>query len=243
MTVYVLALDNRVVSLNRLTASIGFQALGEEVEMFEPSDAPNLPLQENDIVVGGIGYAQDGMRKLGLNVPVIDSIPSALSSYAERTIWSSTMADLRRRVSAGEVVFAKSISERLKSFDGTLFSSFRDLIATAHLPDDTEIECASPVALRSEHRCYVLHGEPIGLRHYKGDPLVFPEADVIRDALAEYSECPAGCAIDFGVTEQGETLIVEVNDGYAVGAYGLAPVRYAQIIAARWAEIARLSGN
>jgi hypothetical protein len=142
-------------------------------------------------------------------------------------------------VSAGEIIFAKPVASRLKSFDGTLFSSFRDLIATAHLDDDTEIECAEPVSLVSEHRCFVLRGEAIGLRHYKGDPLVFPDSGTIQAALAAYDGCPAGCAIDFGVTREGETIVVEVNDGYAVGAYGLAPVRYAQVIAARWAEIRR----
>lgn len=238
MTVFILSPDDRVVSLNRLTARIGFLAMGEEVEMFAPDDAPELPLKSGDIVVGGISYAQDGLRKLGLNVPVIDSIPVELSAFAKRRIWTATMADLRRQVSAGEVVFAKPMPDKLKSFDGTLFASFRDLIPTAHLPDETPIECAIPINLRSEFRCFVLNGQPIGLRHYKGDPLAFPNAEVIRSAIDGYSECPAGCAIDFGVTAGGETVVVEVNDGYAVGAYGLAPVRYAQVIAARWAQIA-----
>jgi hypothetical protein len=32
--------------------------------------------------------------------------------------------------------------------------------------------------------------------------------------------------------------MVEVNDGYALGAYGLMPLAYAKFLAARWAQLA-----
>lgn len=48
---------------------------------------------------------------------------------------------------------------------------------------------------------------------------------------------PAGCALDFGVTEDGRTLLIEMNDGYSLGFYGLEPALYARVLAARWAEL------
>jgi hypothetical protein len=39
------------------------------------------------------------------------------------------------------------------------------------------------------------------------------------------------------VDAQGRTLVVEANDGFALGAYGLMPVDYARLLAARWAEL------
>lgn len=237
MTVFILTPDERVVSLNRLSARIGFLALGESVHMFEPDEVETLPLQLGDIVVGGVGFAQTGMRRLGLEIPVVESVPPEVAPFAGRRIWNSTLGELRSQISGGGTIFAKPVAQNLKTFDGTLFSRFRDLIPTAHLPDDTPIECADPIALISEFRCFVLHGDVIGLRHYKGDPLVFPDPAIIQEAIGAYDTIPAGCAIDFGVLDTGQTVIVEVNDGYAVGAYGLAPVRYAQIILARWNEI------
>lgn len=40
-----------------------------------------------------------------------------------------------------------------------------------------------------------------------------------------------------GVTREGATLVVEMNDGYALGCYGLAAVPYAQLLEARWQEM------
>ncbi|WP_369811148.1 ATP-grasp domain-containing protein [Hymenobacter mellowenesis] len=41
----------------------------------------------------------------------------------------------------------------------------------------------------------------------------------------------------WGVTRSGETLIVECNDFWALGTYGMDPVRYSQLLATRWKEM------
>jgi hypothetical protein len=46
--------------------------------------------------------------------------------------------------------------------------------------------------------------------------------------------------MDWGVTVDGRTLLVEVNEGYSVGAYGLYFSHYARFLATRWAQ---LTGN
>ena len=45
------------------------------------------------------------------------------------------------------------------------------------------------------------------------------------------------CSIDIGVTDKNETIVIECNDAYALGAYGLTDVDYAKFISARWAQI------
>ena len=52
-----------------------------------------------------------------------------------------------------------------------------------------------------------------------------------------YYDIPAGCAIDIGVTPDGRTLLVEINDGFALGCYGAEPVQYAKLLSARWCEL------
>ena len=66
MTVYILEPDDRVVAVNRLVARIGFVARGAEVVMFREEAFDDLPLQAEDIVVGGVGFAQRAMRRLGI---------------------------------------------------------------------------------------------------------------------------------------------------------------------------------
>ena len=151
------------------------------------------------------------------------------------------MQDLLDRVQAGDAIFARPRPKTLKAFNGRLFTSFRDLIPTAHISDDEPIECAEPVDFASEHRCFVLRGDPIDVRHYDGDPLVFPDPEVIRQAVAAYQNGPSAYAIDFGIIAEGSTIVVEVNDSYAVGSYGLAPIQYADFISARWDEPKEIS--
>ena len=72
MTVHILNPDDHVFSLNRLTARIGFLTLGEEVKMFQEETFDDISLEENDIVVGGVGFVKRGLKRLGLIIPEID---------------------------------------------------------------------------------------------------------------------------------------------------------------------------
>ncbi len=239
MTVHILAPDDHPFSLNRLTAKIGFLALGEDVQMFDENSFDDIPLGEQDIVVGGIGFARGAMKKLKLEVAELDSIPETVMDFAGRKVWQSTMGELRQRVNDGEAIFAKPRPDRTKAFVGRVYAEYKDLITTAHIDDDEPIDCAQPLEFKSEHRCFVMRGDPIGLRHYTGDPLALPDTAIIRNAIASYTDGPMGYAMDFAVTPEGKTLVVEVNDGYAIGAYGLPPLQYANLIKARWDEIKR----
>lgn len=65
----------------------------------------------------------------------------------------------------------------------------------------------------------------------------------MRRAVASYVDAPQGYAVDFGLARDGRTLLVEVNDGYALGAYGLEPHAYAHLLAARWYELVQPNGG
>ena len=56
--------------------------------------------------------------------------------------------------------------------------------------------------------------------------------------------------MDWGVTDTGQTLLVEVNDGFALGNYGFAlgnygtkGYHYTAMIECRWRELMGLSDN
>lgn len=63
------------------------------------------------------------------------------------------------------------------------------------------------------------------------------DPNVIECAIKDYITAPNAYGIDFGVTSSGETLLVEVNEGYALGCYGLFPHLYAKLVLTRWAEL------
>ena len=57
--------------------------------------------------------------------------------------------------------------------------------------------------------------------------------------MKAYKSAPRAYVLDFGATSDGETRLVEANDAYALGHYGLASVLYARLIDARWEELTR----
>lgn len=238
-TVHILAPDLREEAVNRTAAIVGFQQMGAEVAVFERLSFDALALVHGDIVVGGIGFAHRAFERLGIAVPALPIMPEGLMSFAGRSIWETTMADVRRRVQCGTATFIKPLPERHKLFPGQRVGSVRDLIATAAVDDTEIVACSDVVDFISEYRCFVQHGEIIGVRHYKGDPLVFPAPQVVRDMAQAYDKAPAGYSLDVGVLDNGETRVVEVNDGYASAPYGLSPLRYASVIRARWDELGR----
>ena len=59
----------------------------------------------------------------------------------------------------------------------------------------------------------------------------------MMDAFTRWDDRPAACAMDICLTGEGKTLLVEFNDAYALGCYGLAQVWYAKMISTRWSQL------
>ena len=62
----------------------------------------------------------------------------------------------------------------------------------------------------------------------------------VKSAIAEFelsSDRTDGYGIDFGVLANGEIALVEWNDGFALGSYGLDGNIYTDLILSRWEEI------
>lgn len=44
-------------------------------------------------------------------------------------------------------------------------------------------------------------------------------------------------SLDFGITDSGVMMLVEVNEAFALGTYGLPSIIYARMLETRWQEI------
>lgn len=135
-------------------------------------------------------------------------------------------------------LFVKPLNE--KELSGVVANDMADLVEHASRGDDYRAYCSDPVDFASECRLFIRRGSLVGARHYRGDPHVWPDVDVVNNIVKTYAADPdasAGCSIDLGVTPGGKTFLVEVNDGYSLGCYGLDSAVYALLLAARWAEL------
>lgn len=229
---------------NGFNAWQGFVERGYEVRFADWTmmASDSVAVDRETITVGSVAFVRRALRRIGIE-PAPLGYPARLQGYLGRRVWPTTWGEVRARIGEeGEAdagpVFVKP-REQDKAFTGYVVSAFRDLIRTAGWPDAMPLWAAEPVQFASEWRYFVCEGEVIGVGHAKGDPFRYPKPDVVRAAVEDFApEAPAAYGIDFGVTDGGATLLVEVNEGFSLGCYGLGPLAYSGLLIARWRELA-----
>lgn len=223
-------------SINTATAQFGFNELGIRVQPFQGfGDVADLDCGPEALVCGFIGDVYAALDKLKLPRPPSIDYPEALEEFYGRKIWTGTLDDIQDRGLHPGVFVKPNGSQKL--FTGLLWKGTPGhRLHLAPYPKDTPVFFSEPRAFVSEYRCFVLDGEILDVRHYKGDWSQAPSRKVVEACVAVYRPYRAYC-IDFGVLDTGETVVVEVNDSFAMGCYGLHPVAYAKMIEARWEEL------
>lgn len=229
-------ITNEFINNNVYAAWEGFWLLGCECIPFQWKQFDHLPITKESIVVGWIRTVRKAFSVLEVADPPEVSIPPSLAEYAGRKTWTTTLGDLRKSDDNSKI-FIKPL-EGHKLFTGHVRTGeMKDLIATAMCPDETNVLCSEVVNFISEYRGFVLDGKLIGLKHYAGDFRKMIDVSVVEEAITKYKDAPVAHSIDFGLTDDGRTLLVEVNDAFSLGSYGLDRVWYARMIEARWDQI------
>ena len=192
-----------------------------------------------DLVVGTFSDIKVALERLGVNLVPVD-YPDELMPFTGRKIWQSTLFTITSRPECWHV-FVKPVVD-VKRFRGTLLDKSEDLIKLGGGLEDIDVWCSEKVQFLSEWRIWVLDGEIVGLSPYRGEWDLFPDAEVLRNAVKAYKSAPKAYALDFGVTDQGKTLLVEVSDAYALSSFGLDSVLYPKILITRWQELTAGAG-
>lgn len=232
MRPYIQAKQGIPGGVNFFNAYQGFCEMGLECVMFNDVDELDTSLR-SDVVVGGLGVVQHALMRFGTEPPHLD-YPSELARYLGRRIWTTSLREVAEMPDSWPV-FVKPVDE--KRFTGVVVRSVGDLRGIGRGAADQEVLCSEPIDLVAEWRCFVRYGSVLDVRPYSGDWHYRYDAAVIDGIVRDYASAPAGYAADVGVTRDGRTLLVEVNDGYALGCYGLQHNLYAKLLSARWAEL------
>lgn len=223
----------------------GFRKKQVDCKLFEAAELHErrLELSKTTLVVGGVRVVEAAMRQLGIEVPAANNLPRRLEKYRGRKVSHSTLGKLRIKYQPGEprgeALFIKPLTKN-KGFPALALYDADDLTFLDKFADDEPVLVSEYVVFVSEWRCFVIDGQVINLSHYQGDMFMFPDADVIHNAINDYgNDAPAGYGIDFGVLTDGKTVLVECNEGYSLGSYGINAVEYADLLEARWLQLAR----
>ncbi|SCW80237.1 protein of unknown function [Paenibacillus tianmuensis] len=224
--------DNEIASHNFYAAYDGFKQMGIEINYFKNIEELSDSKKE-DIVVSYVDDVRKVLFKHNIITPEID-YPEELKGYLGRKVWDSKLSIIANNPENWNV-FIKPVED--KKFTGVVVRSTKDLIGCGTYGEDPEILCSEVVNFVAEWRCFVRYGRILDIRRYRGDWRAQYDYKVVEDVVAEYKTAPKGYAVDFGLTDKGQTLLIEVNDGYSLGYYGLFSLDYAKLLSARWAEL------
>ncbi|MBV6623369.1 MAG: ATP-grasp domain-containing protein [Rivularia sp. (in: Bacteria)] len=200
-----------------------------------------LPLDNQSLVVGDMACVLGALKQLGIPEPLVNDYPACLNYLMYRKTWISTVSELERRLLSGMYppIFAKPATRR-KRFTGCVFETEYDLSKIYGVSRQEKLLCSEVISWMSEYRVYIINSEIISIDFYDGNADIFIDVEKVQQAiecLDETGESYAGYAIDFGVLDSGETALVEMNDGFAVGAYSIDRKKYTDLILARWEEL------
>jgi len=225
---------------NTYAAADGFNQMGVDIVPFrsiEEIDGFN-DLGARAIVVGNIGDVLVALDKMGVQRPEEVDYPAHLGWLMGRSVKTMRIEDVRRGT---ERVFVKPTTQKL--FTGLVWSPDdpRARLTLAPYEYDTPVLVSEVVDFISEWRCFVKHHSLVGTKHYTGDWTKAPSRQLLNAAISQGRGIMSDAySIDLGVTTDGQTLLVEVNEGYALGGYGLPSIIYARFLEARWEQFVRM---
>jgi hypothetical protein len=221
--------------------------LGFEIRAFDGDDMENTltcyPLDINrDVIIGSVGATMEFFKGCGIETPKYLGYPKELRLYLSREIRECQMGDLFQGLYQYPY-FIKPKND-VKLFTGFVAESIKDLKyleeTETNYVDDTEVYITAVLPeIASEYRCFVHEDKLVGIQHYLGDFKIFPSIHMIEDMISSYKSSNCAYTLDVGVMEHGSTVLIEVNDMWAIGSYGMNAKDYTLACVRRMREIGR----
>lgn len=203
-----------------------------------------LLLDQNTLVVGDHPTMQSVFKRIGFN-DHFSSYPESLKPFLKRTIRETSIGALLTEKNTTEIanIFIKP-KTKAKLFTGFVVRSNNDLIQLYNYARNTQLHVSSVVEWIAEFRVFICNSKIVGIRHYDGGPHLILDMVEVQKAVEIFensNQRTTGYSLDFGLLKNGETALVEWNDGYALGSYDLEKEVYTDLILARWNEIIGVS--
>lgn len=218
----------------------GLKQLGIEVEFFDEDKNYLIPLSNDILIVAGVPTTVKAFKKMGVELKPLD-IPDSIKYYTGRFMEESTIREVMLNEKTQYPLFVKPVEGKL--FNGQVVCSKGELELFRYCDEvndiNTPIIISEPVTFLSEYRTFVLDGKIIDSKKYMGDYRIIPDYSIVERAIKDYKDAPIAYSIDFGVTNDGRTLLVECNDAYSLGPYGVNNLDLTKMFILRWDEITR----
>ncbi|WP_196888334.1 ATP-grasp domain-containing protein [Aureivirga sp. CE67] len=199
-----------------------------------------LKLNKNTLVVGDHSVMETVFKRLKFSCQN-NSYPESLKPFLKRNVWESSLTRLFNESLEKDIsdIFIKP-KNKTKLFTGFVLNSSFDLFQLENYSKSTKLYCSEIVDWLSEFRVFVINSKIVGIKNYAGNPEIKLDLKEVEKAIKVFEksdEKTAAYGIDFGVLSNGETALIEWNDGFALGSYNLEKEIYTDLIMTRWKEI------
>lgn len=189
----------------------------------------------HNIFVGSVEFMKEVFSRIG-----IDEIK--LPMYSDRTPRISNWKDtLNSYIENKNRLFVKPSSVKL--FTGFVLDDLSLSSATSlNIDSQCEVLIYDVIDnIEAEYRCYIHRGKCIDIRHYSGDISLYPSMEFIETKCSENSsiDFPISYTMDICITSNGENIVIEYNDMWGIGNYGIPNDLYFRLIKSRYYEIVR----
>ena len=195
-------------------------------------------LIRDNVFIGSVEFMKEVFSRIGkTNVRVPEN--------SNRQFKSMTLGEAKSYVKSGTSLFIKPFDIKLFTgfvLDQMVYSSIADI------PDDTLVMAydvfSSPI--KSEWRCYIGRNKVVDIRNYSGDMFTTPSKEYLESVIDSNKNFPISYTIDIGVLENGnylktthENVVIEYNDMWAIGNYGIDNYEYFSLLKSRYFEIVK----
>ncbi len=245
MNAFIKMTNGNFPNRNFYSAWKGFTEMNYEVIKFEESDLddPTFLYSIGDMtpVFAGVTIFDRVIQLKGIDYPKLDTYPELLYPFLNRKVERTTLGEFRKRWDSDEDnrprLFMKPVEQ--KKFNGAIMKSILDWMPMVHVPPETQVYICDEHHFVSEFRVYIHDQEIVTAKHYMGKWDKMIDRGVVEEAIKTFAPvAPCAYALDFGIDDDGKTTLVEFNDATSLGNYGMADLHYAEMVAARWVEIA-----
>jgi hypothetical protein len=186
----------------------------------------------DNLFVGTVEFMTGVFDRVGI-------VPERLPN-SDRPVEIMTAGQAISRVEQGETLFIKPV--QLKLFTGMVFK--REYLSILHrVPEDTQVMVEPPFSggILSEWRMYIMGGKVKYIANYSGDVGIFPvRFESVMEHVRELSEKFISFTCDVAVMCDGSLKIVEFNDMWAIGNYGVPNDEYLSMLKKRYFQIIKL---
>jgi hypothetical protein len=198
-----------------------------------------IGLASEDVYVGSLDFMREVFHILEVKVVPLGIVKDLLPYY-QRDIKYATLQDARKGLCDGS--FIKPYVEKL--FPYTVLDSLNAKICLdihSELPGDTKIIVSAVEDFVSEYRCFIHKGKLVGVKPYTDDWHDNPPVDLstVPAMVASWKKPPIAYTLDLGVTSEGKTKLIEVNDFWSCGCYGFEGPKLVTMTTQRFKEILR----